>query len=111
MGIAAFRDVGIGVVAEHALATHPPQEAEVVGAVEARRHAPALILGVPGDGKLVELPPGGAEEIGARGVAGAQDPVDLLLDDVDRLAVGGELVALHHQAAVAADHLVVPARR
>lgn len=54
-----------------AFATDLPRQPEMLRAVEARRHAPALSLAVPGDGQLVELALRGAVEVGPGVVAGA----------------------------------------
>ena len=69
--IASFRYFRIAVVAEHALPAHPAGQARMAVVLIARRHPPAVGLGIPGQGKLVELSAGGIVEIGAGAGAGA----------------------------------------
>src|SRR6185295_3612611 len=81
VGIGPGGHVGIGGVAEEALAAHPPQHAVMVWPVEAGSHPPAPRLRVPGEGELIDLSSRGLVEVGAGMVAGAEDPVHRLLED------------------------------
>ncbi len=70
IGVAPGRDLGVAVVAEHALPAHPPEHSLVVRPVVPRGHPPAPLLGIPGDGELVEFALRRPIEIGAGVVAG-----------------------------------------
>ena len=75
-------------MAEQALVAHAPQHSLVIAAIESRGHAPLPGLRVPGDGKLIELAAWCLVQIGAGVVAGAEDPVDRLLESVDPFSAG-----------------------
>ena len=64
--IAPQRDVGIGVVTEHAGARDPARNAVVICVVVSRRHAPRLLLRVPHHGQLKQFANFGLIEIAAR---------------------------------------------
>jgi hypothetical protein len=64
-------DLGVPGVAEQAAVIHLAGEAGVVGAVVAGTHGPSA-CGVEGKGKLDEAAVGGAVEVRARVVAGAE---------------------------------------
>ncbi len=102
-----LRHIGIGVVAEHALVPHAARHAVVIGTVIAGRHAPRANLRIPGDRQLIQLAAGRRVEIGARTMARAEDPVDHLLEHVDRLLVRVELIAAKHDRVAAAAHFEI----
>ncbi len=102
------RALRVGVVAEHALGRDGALEVRLILAVVAGAHGPvAAALGVPAYGELDELAVGGAMEVAAGVVAGADDVVDALFHDVDVFAVGAGLGTSLEELAVAGEHGVV----
>ncbi len=111
VGVGARRHERVGVVAEQALAGDRSCDAVVMRVVVARRHAPALRLRVPHQRQLEELARRRAVQVPAGVFAGADDPRDRLLEDVDLAALVIQLVAPKDVPLVPAEHLIMPPRR
>ena len=101
----------IGVVAEHALVPDAPGHAFVVGAVVAGGHPPFAGGRVPRERQLVKISGRNPIDVAACVIARADNPVDDLLEDVNRSAVGRKLIAPEQDVGAAASHLEVLLRR
>src|SRR5258705_8915572 len=91
--IGTLFNLGITVVAEHALIGDLAAKILLIGAVVTRIHGPvALFFGVPADWQLTEPTVGTLVQIGARVVSGPDNEVDLFLNHVGLFAVETNLV-------------------
>jgi hypothetical protein len=104
-------NLGVCVVAEHALVGNYASRTWIVRPVEARGHSPvAALLRIPSHGKLLQSIVAGEMKVGATVVAGAHDIVDLFLVYVGLLAIEVLLPATLVVFAVSLEHQEVTVR-
>ncbi len=97
--IAPKRDIRVGVVAEHALASDLSTEVAVLGGIEPWRHVPP-VLGVPGHRQFPEFTRGCLMEVGSSMVSAADAEVGFEVDVIDDVARCIEFILFHPHAAV-----------
>src|SRR5260370_14661200 len=88
IAVVARGELRVAIVAEHALMPDAAHHAIVIGSIEAWGHPPRPGLAVPRDRELIELSLGRLIEVDARVMPRAEDPVDRLLEAIDRPALG-----------------------
>jgi hypothetical protein len=108
--IRPHRNLGKGVVTEHAFSRHGSENPAMVGSLETRRHSPPIDLGVPSQRQLEQLSPFRLVEVAPSSVARTQNPVHRNLDTVDRLSLIIELPAAKEEPVLGLRNPVVALR-